>query len=73
MTEQQHNTSVDSFSDDALVTRLYELASQLTRGSKLVDRDELARIDAVVYRRLEQAYSKDPHDTEYVPGAKLDS
>jgi len=66
------NTSVDSFSDEALVARLYELASQLTRGS-LVDRDELARIDAVVYRRLEQAYSKDPHDAEYRPGTRLDS
>jgi len=67
------NTSVDSFSDDALVTRLYELASQLTRGSKLVDRDELARIDAVVYRRLEQAYSKDPHDPGHLPDRKLHS
>ena len=72
MTEP-HNPSVDSYSDDALVTRLYELASQLTRGSKLVDRDELARIDAVVYRRLEQTYSKDPHDTELLPGTRLDS
>lgn len=72
MTEP-HNHSVDSFSDEALVTRLYELASQLTRGGKLADRDELARIDAAVYRRLEQAYSKDPHDPEYRPGTKLDS
>ncbi|HSM12387.1 MAG TPA: hypothetical protein VK827_12595 [Lysobacter sp.] len=67
------NTSVDSFSDDALVARLYELASQLARGSHLVDRDELARIDSVVYRRLEQAYSKDPHDAEHRPGTRLDS
>ena len=70
---EPRNTSVDSFSDDALVTRLYELASQLTRGSQLVDRDELARIDAVVYRRLEQTYSKDPHDSEYRPETRLDS
>jgi len=70
---EPHDTSVDSYSDDALVTRLYELASQLTRGSKLVDRDELARIDAVVYRRLEQAYSKDPHDPGNPPDRKLDS
>ena len=59
---EPHNPSVESFSDDALVARLYELASQLTLGSKLVDRDELARIDAVVYRRLQQTYSKDPHE-----------
>ena len=72
MTEP-HNTPVDSFSDDALVTRLYELASQLTRGGKLVDRAELARIDAVVYRRLEQTYSKDPQDRRDRQGTKLDS
>lgn len=67
------NGSVESFSDDALITRLYELASQLTRGGKLVDRDELARVDAVVYRRFEQAYSKDPHDAGSPPATRLDS
>ena len=39
-------------SDDALVARLYELA-----GSD--DRGELARIDAMVYQRLLQAYGDD--------------
>lgn len=64
---EPHPHSVESFSDDALIARLYELASQRTLGSKQVDGDELARIDAVVYRRLEQTYSKDPHD----PGNQL--
>jgi hypothetical protein len=53
---------VESFSDDALIARLNELAAQRTLGNKPVDGDELARIDAVVYRRLEQTYSKDPHE-----------
>ncbi len=39
-------------SDDALVARLYELA----RGD---DNGELARIDAMVYERLLQAYADD--------------
>lgn len=39
-------------SDDALVARLYELA----RGD---DSGELARIDAMVYERLLQAYGDD--------------
>lgn len=59
---EPHTPSVESFSDDALIARLYELASQRTLGSQPVDGDELARIDAVVYRRLQQTYSKDPHE-----------
>ena len=53
---------VDSYSDDVLVERLYDLAAQLVGGKAHVDRDELARVDAVVYHRLTQAYSKDPLD-----------
>lgn len=53
---------LDSFSDDVLVERLYDLASQIVGGRIHVDRNELARVDAVVYRRLAQAYSKDPQD-----------
>ncbi|MDQ3286782.1 MAG: hypothetical protein M3Q42_00730 [Pseudomonadota bacterium] len=53
---------LDSFSDDVLVERLYDLAAQLIGGKDQVDHDELVRVDEVVYRRLEQAYSKDPHE-----------
>lgn len=42
----------DSESDDALVARLYELAAAN-------DSAELARIDALVYERLLQAYGDD--------------
>lgn len=61
---------VDSYSDDVLVERLYDLASQLIGGKAHVDRDELTRVDAVVYRRLAQAYSKDPHEP---PSPRLNS
>lgn len=64
--------SAESFSDDALVARLYELAAELVRGSGEIDREELARIDSVVYRRLEQAYSRDPHHPSSGP-LQLDS
>lgn len=62
---------VDSYSDDVLVERLYELASQLVAGKDYVDRNELTRVDAVVYRRLTQAYSKDPRDD--TSSSRLDS
>lgn len=65
------NPDIESFSDDVLVERLYDLASQLVCGKAQVDRDELARVDALVYRRLTQAYSKDPLDQPQ-PG-RLDS
>ena len=41
--------------DDALVERLYELARERIRGREF-DRDEFARIDAMVYSRLGQTY-----------------
>lgn len=47
-----HAPANDTDSDDALVARLYELA-----GSD--DSGELARIDAMVYERLLQAYGGD--------------
>lgn len=46
----------DASSDDALVARLYELGENEDSG-------ELARIDALVYERLLQAYD---HDSEAV-------
>ncbi|MGH8085412.1 MAG: hypothetical protein ACREPV_09065 [Lysobacter sp.] len=47
-----HSPANEVDSDDALVARLYELA-----GSD--DSSELARIDAMVYERLLQAYGDD--------------
>lgn len=66
-------TSMDAFSDDALVTRLYELAALRTRGHSAFDREEMKRIDAVVYHRLAQAYSKDPHEPDPPSAYRLDS
>lgn len=78
MADDAHTSSADafsrdfnSFSDDVLVERLYDLAAQLISGKVRVDRQELARVDEVVYRRLEQAYSKDPHESHVSP--RLDS
>ncbi|HEX5756797.1 MAG TPA: hypothetical protein VFY12_10655 [Arenimonas sp.] len=51
MADQQPITN-DTESDDALISRLYELAGNDDSG-------ELARIDAMVYERLLQAYGDD--------------
>ena len=51
MADQQPITN-DAESDDALISRLYELAGNDDSG-------ELARIDAMVYERLLQAYGDD--------------
>lgn len=48
----QQSTATDADSDDALISRLYELAGNDSDG-------ELARIDAMVYERLLQAYGDD--------------
>ncbi|MDQ3269743.1 MAG: hypothetical protein M3Q11_06095 [Pseudomonadota bacterium] len=58
---------MDSFSDEVLVERLYDLAAQLISGKAREDGDELARNEAVVFRRLERAYSKDPRDSPHSP------
>lgn len=68
---QSFSRNIDAFSDDVLVERLYDLASQMISGKSRVDPDELAQVDAVVYRRLQQAYSKDPQDA--VAPTRLDS
>jgi len=47
-----HSRACETDSDDALVARLYELACGEDTG-------ELARIDALVYERLLQAYGDD--------------
>ncbi|MDQ3511151.1 MAG: hypothetical protein M3414_05620 [Pseudomonadota bacterium] len=60
---------VDSYGDDVLVERLYDLASQPIGDKVHMDRNDLARVDAVVYRRLAQAYSKEPQEG---PASRVD-
>jgi len=55
-----HHLTLDHVSDDALMTRLYELARN---GRHSV---ETAQIDAEVYARLMQAYGDTVPDTASV-------
>lgn len=64
--------SSQAASDDALVARLYELASARSHGCPSVDREELARIDAIVYRRLARAYGADA-PSQSLAAYRLDS
>ncbi|MBU8978091.1 MULTISPECIES: hypothetical protein [unclassified Lysobacter] len=55
-----HHLTLDHVSDDALMTRLYELARA---GRQTV---ETAQIDAEVYARLMQTYGEAAPDTARV-------
>lgn len=55
-----HHLTLDNVSDDALMTRLYELARN---GRQSV---ETAQVDAEVYSRLLQAYGETAPDTARV-------
>lgn len=62
MVDHHPLTPNQSPSDDALIARLYELACARERGCSSAEREELAKIDAIVYRRLTRAYGADPAD-----------
>lgn len=66
-------TQNPSPSDDALIARLYELAFARERGCSSAERDELARIDAMVYRRLTRTYAADAPEGDAHAAYRLDS
>ncbi len=57
-----HNLTLDNVSDDALMSRLFELAQSGDAGSA-----ELEQLDAAIYNRLLEAYGE---AAEPAPGAR---